>query len=205
MLMTAESNNMQTVRSALAGITGVEQVLAAVPRQDWYMLIVRANHEVEAVDSLRRHGLRAYWPSFERLIASRRQFEGRPVRRLVRIGLLPYVFSPVVGSIDFMTVMESVVGVFDVVRSRSGVPVIVGDIDIGLIRAIAHGESNVTPGAPRRAFKLGERVRFVDDVTAHWPPGRIIKLARDARITVEIDLMGRQVPITVLPHQIEPT
>jgi transcription antitermination factor NusG len=195
------SGNVDQVRAALHGITGVEPI-AALVRERWYMLVVRSNHELDAVDSLRRRGLRAYWPNYERLVATRQQFEGRPVRRLVRSGIVPYVFSPATLEVDFTREIESIVAVLDVVRTASGLPLMISDADIDAIRKIAIDESSVKPENSPHALKIGEKVRFRDDAASHWPSGTIIKLAREGRITIEIDLMGRKVPIKAFPFQI---
>jgi hypothetical protein len=135
MLMAAGKGNLEQVRAALQGITGTEPV-APKPEEWWYMLVVRPSHEFEAVDSLRRHGFRAYWPSYERLISTRRRFEGRPIRRLVRIGILPYVLSPVVDDIDLEISHEKIVSVVAIVRTFSGKPLFLRGADMAIIRKL---------------------------------------------------------------------
>ena len=66
------------------------------------------------------------------------------------------------------------------------------------------GDQNEPPSIkPVHSFKTGQKVRFSDENPIIWPPGKIVRLASDGRISVEIYLMGRMVPILVLPHQIE--
>jgi len=58
------------------------------------------------------------------------------------------------------------------------------------------------PGKALHHFKTGEKVRFIDDRLGRWPPGKIAGGA-DGKLTVEVEMMERIVPIIVLPHQIE--
>lgn len=204
MLMKVEkAGNMDQVRSALQGITGQEPAIQSGPAKNSLMWVVRSNREFEAVDSMRRQLVRAYWPSYERLVATKHRFENRPVRRLVRSGIIPYVFTPEVD--DIAGVVEQSVGVIDVVRTFSGSPLLLKETDIAIIRKIDVGMNTPKPEAAAHNFKIGEKVRFTDDIMAHWPPGTIIKLARDGRIIVDQALMGRKVPVTVFPFQIEKT
>jgi transcription antitermination factor NusG len=203
---TLPAGNIQQVRKALEGITGVDPVVRVEGGPDRYLVMVRMNRELDAVDSLRRHQFRAYWPSFEELMPTRKVYGGRTGRRLRRVGILPgYVFSAIDGR-DFIALIDRLVGVIDVARSFSGEPLLIRDDDIRIIRRIEVGLN--TPSATasgQHRFKVGERVRFVDDLIGRWPPGRIRKLAREGRIGVEVELMGRKLDIIVLPHQIERT
>lgn len=203
MLMATAKGNMDQVRSALTGITGKPPV-EETKGPDWFMVVVRQGHELEAVDSMRRHNLLAYFPSYERLVTTRRSFEGRPIRRLVRSGIVPYIFTPA-GEGDFLGEKDRIVAVLDIVRTFSGTPLFLADRDIGIIRKIETGLNTPKPEATAHDFKEGDKVRFVDDIYRNWPPGRVIKLAKDGRIIVEVALKGRVVPFTVFPFQIERT
>jgi transcription antitermination factor NusG len=206
MLMAATTGNMEQVRNALTGITGV----AAAPAKDEpdrYMVTVRMNREMDSVDSLRRHQLRSYWPNYEEFAPVRIVAGVRLTRRTRRVGILPgYVFAEVDPGRDFTALLDRVVGAFDVVRTASGAPLLIPDLDIQIIRKIEIGLN--TPKLQPTGhgdFKVGNKVRFVDDLLGRWPAGRVIKLAREARISVQVEMMGRKVSITVLPHQIERT
>lgn len=203
MQMAANKGNMETVRSALAGITGKE-VEPPVKGPDWFMVVVRQGHELEAVDSMRRHDITAYFPNYEKLETTRRSFAGRPIRRLVRRGVVPYVFTPV-GNGEFLNEKDRIVGVLDIVRTYSGAALILAGTDIAIIRRIETGLNTPKPEATDHDFKVGDKVRFSDDINRGWPPGRITKLAKDGRIIVEVALKGRVVPFTVFPFQIERT
>lgn len=203
LMMTDKGGNLAQVRTALEGITGLKP---AIPRDlgpEWYMLIVRPNYELNAVDGLRRQGARAYWPNYERSVASRRLVAGRQTRRSTRVSILPYVLTPRTDEGDFTAVLERIVAVLDVVRTYSGSPLFLRQTDIDIIRKIDVGMNAPKPEATAHNFKMGDKARFVDDLMGRWPPGTIIKVAREGRISVEVNLMGRKVTITVFPHQIE--
>lgn len=203
MLMTTPKNNMEQVRDALTGITGVPLSPDRDEGADWYMIVVRSNYHLDAVDGLRRQGLRAYWPSYERSIASKRMIAGRKTSRSVRFGILPYVLSPRDPELDFTSRSERIVSILDVVRTYSGAPLLLREKDLRIIRRIDVSMNTPKPEAALHNFKTGHKVRFRDDLSHQWPPGVIIKIAKEGRISVEVDLMGRKVPITVFPHQIE--
>lgn len=204
MLMAGqEKGNLETVRDALAGITGVSLSPDRDDGSEWYMVIVRSNYQLDAVDGLRRAGLRAYWPSYERSIASRRMIAGRYTSRTVRFGILPYVLSPRSPDVDFTAKTERIVSILDIVRTYSGNPLFLRCADINIIRRIDVGFNTPKPEASIHNFKTGQKVRFRDDLSAQWPPGVIINVAREGRISVEVSMMGRKVPITVFPFQIE--
>jgi transcription antitermination factor NusG len=102
--------------------------------------------------------------------------------------------------------LHRIVGAFDIARTFSGYPLLIGDEDIQIIRRIEIGLNTPRPSDKVvHNFKRGQKVRFVDDLIGRWPPGVVETLAHDGRISVEVDLMGRKVPIWVLPHQIERT
>lgn len=203
--MNEETGNLEKVRNALHGITGVP-LAAPVVEPDWYLVMARTNHELDTVDSFRRNSFAAYWPSYEMMVVTRQKHEGRLVRKLKRVGILPgYVFSSIEPNRDFTAILHRIVGAFDIVRTFSGNPLLIGDADVRIIRRIEIGLNTPHPEKVSHTFKRGYRVRFVDDLIGRWPPGVIDTLATDGRISVEVDLMGRKLPIWVLPHQIEKT
>lgn len=206
MLMTEQAGNIEQVRSALHGITGI-QLPPIETGPDRYLVSVRINRELDAVDSFRRHTVRCYWPNYEEWAPVRKVAGVRIARRLRRVGILPgYVFAAVDSGLDFTSLLDQIVAAFDVVRTNSGAPLLIPDPDIQIIRRIEAGLN--TPKAQPTGhgdFKPGQKVRFVDDLIGRWPNGRVVRLAREARISVQVELMGRKVDITVLPHQIERT
>lgn len=203
MLAKIESgDNLDQVRGALEGITGTKLSPDRDDGSEWYMVIVRGAAHLDAVDGLRRAGLRAYWPSYERSVATRRRIAGRATSRSVRYGILPYVLSPRCPGLDFSSVAERVVSILDIVRTYSGSPLFLRHADLAIIRRIDIGMNTPKPDATDHNFKTGDKVRFTDDLMSQWPPGIIIKIAREGRIGVEVSLMGRKVPITVFPYQV---
>ena len=203
MLAKTEKGNLNRVRSAIEGIMGTKLSPDRNDGSEWYMVIVRGSGHLDAVDGLRRAGLRAYWPSYERSIASRRMIAGRKTSRIVRFGILPYVLSPRCPDIDFTSLTERVVSILDIVRTYSGNPLFLRQSDLDTIRRIDLGMNTPKPDAKAHHFKVGDKVRLIDDLMRQWPPAIILKVAREGRISVEVNLMGRKVPITVFSHQIE--
>lgn len=205
MLAITDKGNLGHVRSALEGITGIKEE-PVVEQKRHHIVIVRSNHELNAVDSFRRHGEPAFWPSFEELVVTRQQRDGHPIRRVRRIGIVSgYVFTPIRPNVDFTDFLKQIVGAIDIVRSFSGNPLLLEEDDIQTLKRIEVGRNTPTEqrdGAVVHTFKVGERVRFIDDVRHRWPPGRITKIARQGRIVVDVSMMGRKVEVKSLPHQI---
>ncbi len=208
MATKTETGNLAQVRDALDQMRGqsLESQRQPYPFLQWFMVVVRPGHDQQAADSFRRNGVRAYWPNYERIQTVRYRSNGnRPQQRLYLTPLMPgYVFSPAgVTQEDFTQIIERVVGVVKVVRTFSGAPLLLSEADIEIIRRIEAGLNTPDPIKPIHNYKTGEKVRFVDDIVDRWPGGKIVKLARDGRISVELDLMGRKVVVIVFPHQIE--
>lgn len=200
----AMMGNLGQVRKALHGITG-KGVPSTEPRAEHYLVIVRSGHELDAVDSFRRHGVEAYYPTYEQLVVTRQRRGVHPVRRLRRVGLIPgYVFCRVDAQRDFCGLLSVIIGAIDVVRTASGVALLIGDADLSIIRKIAIDRGVAACGKQGARYKLGQRVRMIDDVLRRWPAGKVAGIARDGRISVDVELMGRRVTISVQPSQIEP-
>lgn len=203
MLMAATKGNLEQVRSALEGITGVEAPPIIPPASDRYLIMVRSSRELDAVDSFRRNRIPAYWPSYEGLVSTSRRINGHPVCVKRRIGIIPGYILP--DAIPGALRLDVIVAAIDYIRTFDGTPLRICDADIQIIKRIEIGLNTPKPGHAEHAFKKGEKVRFADDLMGRWPAGKIIKLADQGRIIVEVDLMGRKLPITVFPHQIERT
>ena len=56
MLAMTDKGNLETVREALSGITGVKLSPDRDEGADWFMVVVRSNYHLDAVDGLRRQG-----------------------------------------------------------------------------------------------------------------------------------------------------
>lgn len=207
-MLEMRMESTENLREALSDMVEAPSVAPAVVKHpDSYFVIARMNHEQETVDSLRRNRVGAYFPSFENVTWVKDRMTGSSVRKVKRIGILPgYVFATPPAHIDFELLLRHIVGAFDLARSFSGNPLFIGEDDLQIIRRIEIGLN--TPREPEKAvhaFKIGQRVKFVDDLVGRWPAGRVEKLAQDGRIGVEVELMGRKVLIWALPSQIERT
>ncbi len=207
MASDAKVGNLDQVRTAIEQMRppSLESQRQPRPFTHWYMIVVWPNREQDAADSFRRNNVRAYWPNYEKLTPTRRSKNGLRQRGLTLTGIIPgYVFSPAgVGVEDFTTLIERIVGIINVVRTYSGAPLFLAESDIQIIRRIEAGLNTPVPDKSVHNFKTGEKVRFIDDLTGRWGPGKIVRLARDGRISVEVDLMGRKVAVIVFPQQIE--
>lgn len=199
-----QTGNLEQVRNALHSITGIKPAKLTASAPDRYLVMARMNQELDTVDSFRRNNVPAYWPSYEELVVTRRSRNGHPVRRIRRVGILPgYVFSTVDPDRDFTSILHRIVGALDVARTFSGNPLLINDADIQIIRKIEIGLNTPMPAKVAHNFKIGEKVSFRDDLMGRWPPGAIVKLAPDGRISVEVELMGRKVLVKALSFQIE--
>jgi transcription antitermination factor NusG len=207
MLMTVEkTGNLEQVR--LATTPPMIETLHPQrhPFTHWFMVTVRPGRDQEAADSFRRNGIRAYWPNFERYQTVRNRHNGnKPELKCFLTAILPgYLFCPdSPGQESFTSLIERVSGVVNVVRTFSGNPLMLHETDIQIIRCIEAGLNTPSPVKAVHNFKTGEKVRFTDDLMGRWSGGKISKLARDGRISVEVDLMGRRVAVIAYPHQIE--
>jgi transcription antitermination factor NusG len=200
-MLAMDKGNLEQVRNAFT--PSIESVRQPYPFKEWYMVLVRPNHEQDAADSFRRNQVRAYWPNYERF-QTFRDCQNKPQRRTVLTGILPgYIFTPGSPTEDLTRLIERVTGVINIVRTFSGNPLFLSEIDIDIIRKIEVGLNTPEPLKPVHNFKMREKVRFADDLVGRWPPGKISKLAKDGRISVEVELMGRKVSVIVFPHQIE--
>lgn len=202
MTTAGESGNLARVRDALVGITGVEKPVP-IKGPDRFLVVVRNNHEFDSVDSFRRNQIPAYWASYEELLPNKKMKNGCTGRRVRRVGILPgLIFVPVNAAPDMEGLLHRIVGAIDFHRTYSGAPFVVDDADVRVIQRIEVGLNTPSKEGAHK-FKVGERVRFIDDLDGRWPPGKITKLAREGRIIVEVDAMGRKMPITVFSFQIE--
>jgi transcription antitermination factor NusG len=176
------------------------------PFKGWYAIIVRSSREQDAADGFRRSNVLAYWPNFEKQILINKGRLGHRRRRVIFAPIIPgLIFCPTADADLFWAVIKRVPYVLNLMRKFSGDVVNLANEDIDIIRLIEAGLN--TPDLPIKTlhnFKMGEKVRFIDDINGRWPPGKIIELYDDGRITIETTAMGRAVPIrNVLPYQIE--
>lgn len=200
--MAGESGNLAGVRAAFWPSSEVRQ-----PQQctQWYMIVVRPNHEMDAADSFRRQGIRCYWPNYERWVTTIDRRFGRRQRRVSFVAIVPgTLFSPSGEIGDLATVIERTLGALSIARTFSGHPIMLHEDDIQVIRKIEVGLNTPEPSAKMpHKFKVGDRVRFIDDDLNRWPPGKVERCGREGRMSVEVALMGRITTVVIYPHQIE--
>ena len=204
MLATEKTGNLNEVKQALEDVKHVGYVpIGECEKRSWYMVIARPGHEAIAADGFRRYGVRAYCPNYERLAATGVIRGGRHVPRKLRLPLIAgHFFSPATEA-AIEDVIERVTGAINYARTFSGNPLLLSEVDIAIIRGIERNENTPKPKPSPHSFAIGHKVSFSDDLSGRWPPGKVIKLANGGRITVEVQLMGRAIPISVFPHQIE--
>lgn len=176
------------------------------PVSEWVMVLIRPGFEQEARDSLRRRGVGAWWPNYQREEGFKDQQTGKRFKRMVRSGVLPGVLlSPARLDTNFWAACDLAPGVINVARKVSTGPILLTDIDIALIHTIEVGLNKPSPvKSGAHSYETGEAVRFVDDEYRRLPAGKVVKCSRDGHVTVEVNFFGRMTPVDVLPFQIEP-
>jgi transcription antitermination factor NusG len=164
---------------------------------EWCLIAVPFNRQLDWCNNFRRFGLRCYCPNYI-------NFGRRLPRRKRGIQLLipGYLFSTGFKEPAFWEVVKHGRGMVNVVRTFSGQILLLHNDDVLVIRKIEAGLNTPTPGKSLHNFKTGEKVRFSGDLLGRWPSGTVA-YPDDGRIIVEVELMGRAVPFTVYPHQIE--
>lgn len=202
-MATAEKASMQSVWAM--GNEAAPLVDFYAPRK-WRALLVQPLKEQKAADWLKAAHQWVYWPNFTDQVHAGGHRRGqarlrRPVNRAVISGYLFLAVRADAG--DPWGAVHVTPGVRGFVRDGDGHAAALTDQDIEIIRNIEAGLN--LPYDPKTAhrFRLGDRVRFTDDIYSRWPPGIVRRLADDGRIVVESQLLGRVVPILVYPHQIE--
>lgn len=196
-----------TITENLEHHLGRADLAAALPAPvtEWVMVIVKPGMEQQARDSLRRRGVGAWWPNYQKEEGHKDSQTGKRYRLLVRSGVLPGILlSPARLDTRFWDACDLAPGVVNVARSTKG-PILLSDIDIVLLHTIEAGLNKPGPvKAGAHSYEGGESVRFIDDEYRRLPSGKVIKCSRDGHITVEVNFFGRMTPVEVLPWQIEP-
>lgn len=200
------NGNMEQVRDACADNEAIDaSKLPSQPtiggEREWCMISARSGGEINVANGLRRFDLPGYWPSYEEAVISR-DHAGVRHDRMVRRALIPGI---VFGPVGAIALVDRIRDAFGPVLTFSGNPLLLTERDIALLRSIELAQNR--PAVPTKAdhhkYKIGDKVRLLDDLMAIWPPGKITRLAHGGRISVEVSLMARKVNIKVLPHQIE--
>lgn len=168
------------------------------------LILVQSPQEQAARDSLRRRGVGIWWPNYPRFETKKDMQTGKRYQRTVRVGVLPgVILSPANIGRQFFDAIDFAPGVMGVAQKPNGQWLLLSDIDIVLIHKIEHGLNRPAPAKTVHSFKMGDKVRFTDDVYRRFPLGIVTRCHRDGHIDVEVNMMGRKQPITVLPDQIE--
>lgn len=168
------------------------------------MILVKPPQEQEARDSLRRRGVGVWWPNYQRSEMKKDTQTGKRYQRLLRASVLPgVILSPSMITAQFWDALDLAPGVMGVAQKTNGHWLLLTDVDIVLIHKIEHGLNRPDVVKSVHKFKHGDQVIFVDDIYRRLPPGIIAKCRRDGYIDVDVNMMGRVQPLTVLPHQIE--
>lgn len=184
---------------------GKADVTALLPQpvSEWVMVIVKPGMEQEARDSLRRRGVGAWWPNYEKEIGLKDRQTGKRYKRIVASGVLPGVLlSPARLTEQFWTALDLAPGVVNVARKFSTEVIVLSDTDIVMIHKIEVGQSKHRPPSTDHKYTVGDRVRLIDDEFSRLPPGIVVRVSRDGRLTVEMNFFGGMQPVDVLPDQV---
>lgn len=174
----------------------------------WYPLVARPSREQDAADWLKRAMLPTYWPCYLKAVnAGRRVRNGFGVCRHRYTALMPGLLFMAVAADrsgrDPWDVVNEAPGLHGFVRDSDKQPMVMFNEDIEIIRLIEAGMNLPLPTKTNHRFKVGDRVRFIDDILGRWPSGKVIGLVNGEGISVEVPMLGRFVAITARAHQIE--
>lgn len=190
------------IDAAMAGLS--ESATAACDEAArWVLITVRSGAEQDARDSLRRHGLSVWWPNYEREVRGLSKERGRV--RLVRSGVIPGVLlSPSLMHPRFHIALDRAPGVIAILRGAEGEIAELRSADIALLRAIEHGLNTPPTSRPAHSYKVGDRVRFAGDERRAWPAGRVVRVSKGGRLSVEVPgLFGRTTLVEVMHCHVE--
>lgn len=174
----------------------------------WCMITMRSGLEQTGRDVLRRRGIGAWWPNYQKEVGAKDVQSGKRYKRIILAGVLPGVLLSPVRNEDpfwdhFWSVVDMAPGVINVRRKYDGTVALLGDIDVALIHAIEKGLNKPSPPTTVHSFKPGDHVQFVDDVLSRLT-GVVEKINKDGHLVIEVNMFGGMTDITVLPHQIVP-
>ncbi len=191
-------------------VADAERMPAAIRPLPHYLLAVRSWKELDVVDSYRRRGFRACWPSYQVIKPSRVVANGRRAICHRLVGIIAGCVFVQLRQEDHaspLPLADGILGALGPIRSHAGDPLCIDDADMRIIKLIEAGLNTPISVLPKvvATFKVGDRVRFVDDIEARWGTGVVVRLALQGRIVVEIDAMGRKTELTVAAHQIDRT
>jgi transcription antitermination factor NusG len=173
-----------------------------VPADGMVLIVVRPGYEQTARDSLRRHGIGAWWPNYKREVQAKDNATGKRYGRLVLTGVMPGIlFSPSRLNSHFWASIDLAPGAVNVVRKLNGDALVIDDTDVVLLHKIEAELNKPLPAEVIHNFKEGDEVVITGDVMRHFT-GKIVKIDKNGRIHLEINLFGRATALTLLAHQI---
>lgn len=178
----------------------VPMILAYEAERQWVALSVAANRERKVAEWLRDSGHPVYFPNWIKMVRSR---GGQ--RRAVVMSIIPgYLFLAKSPGFELRSLMERVPGLLGYLHDGDLNPLALTEAGIQGIRLI---EADMNRPEPDRRsaheYKTGDAVKTVDDLNLGWK-GKIVELASDNRIGVEVKLLGRTVKVYVSSAQIVP-
>lgn len=166
------------------------------PPRLWRLLLVAPRQEKRLAEKLQKARLWAYWPHFVRPVRLR-----GGARRDIYVAVIPgyMLLAENPARPETWDVIHACPEVRGYVACAGGAPAALGEEHVELIRRIE--AALVFPGDPS-GFAVGDRVKFVDDL--YWQlMGVVTAIAGDDRIGVEVEMLGRKVPIWTTAAQIE--
>jgi hypothetical protein len=203
LMVTEKTGNMAMVLKALEGPLGPEPVELCHPITEWCLVLVRSGFEFPAREAMRRRGVGAYWPNYSRIAMVEDTRNGGRIRRTFLTPVVPgVILSPAKFTDLFWNVLDLAPGVINVARKAFGDIIVLNDVDVVLIHKIEQGLNKPVTAKAVHNYKIGDKVRLCDDERSGFGIGKVLQLFKDGRISIGVGGMGRELAITLLPHQI---
>jgi len=160
----------------------------------WYAVHTQPNGEERARLNLERQGFVVYLPKYRK-----RRRHARRVERVLRPLFPRYLF---VHFDPRHTQWRAINGTYGVVHliAHGSLPVPVPNIVIDAIRGREDDDGAVAQ-LPLDTLAPGQRLEILDGPLA-WHSGQFLRLNDNERIVLLLDLLGRQVAVTVSPDAV---
>jgi len=160
----------------------------------WYVVHTQPHGEDRARLNLERQGFEVYLPKYQK-----RQRHARRVEH-VRRPLFPrYLFVRFDPERAQWRAINGTIGVAHLV-SHGDRPVAVPDKIVDAIKARHNDDDLVVLHSPH-SFRPGQKLEIIDGPLV-WHSGLFQRLNDNQRIVLLLDLLGRQVPVTVSPEAV---
>lgn len=170
----------------------------------WHALLVEPNREPKSAKWLIDHtSIHPYLPTFSKVVRRRGAGPNSCRRLCAAISGMMFVPQEMMDIPRRREVFEYA-HISGFIRDNKGGPKLISKADIELIR-LMEAKLNLPPEAKGVVFKTGQQVRFSNDLyDLAWGTGRIIEIASESRIGVEVaSLFGRATKVYVPAHEIE--